>query len=263
MYTDMLDDLDEKTESAMDRIADARTYRKRLFDGFDNDKVVNEVLDKQTVMTLFGLIRSKIISYVNGVVKAGKESVVFWGVCHDGSDVALKVYLVSASNFKHRMPYLTGDPRFSRIKKGTRNMVNLWARKEFKNTLQCHNCGIPVAAPIHVSQNVLVSEFIGSRGVPAKTLLESEVDYDDYDSAVSIIKKLYREARLVHGDFSQYNIFKTSQGLVLFDLGSAVDIRHPNSRAFLERDINNITNFFVKRGLTVTNPADILDEVTG
>jgi RIO kinase 1 len=31
---------------------------------------------------------------------------------------------------------------------------------------------------------------------------------------------------------------------------------------FLKRDINNITNFFVKRGLTVENPADILERIT-
>jgi len=31
---------------------------------------------------------------------------------------------------------------------------------------------------------------------------------------------------------------------------------------FLKRDINNITNFFVKRGLTVENPTDILERIT-
>ena len=48
---------------------------------------------------------------------------------------------------------------------------------------------------------------------------------------------------------------------MVFDLGSAVDIQHPNSMEFLKRDINNITKFFAKRGLTVQNPLDVYDKV--
>ena len=48
----------------------------------------------------------------------------------------------------------------------------------------------------------------------------------------------------------------------VFDFGSAVDIRHPNAIEFLERDIKNMTRFFVKRGLTVENPIDILKRIT-
>jgi len=101
-------------------------------------------------------------------------------------------------------------------------------------------------------------EFVGENGVPAKTLIESEVDKKDYDSAISILKNLYKDAKLVHCDFSEFNIFKTDKGLILFDLGSAVDLRHPNANEFLKRDIKNISTFFAKRGLTVENPTDVL-----
>ena len=84
----------------------------------------------------------------------------------------------------------------------------------------------------------------------------------DYHSAISLLDRLYKEARLVHGDFSEYNIFKTEKGLILFDLGSAVDLKHPNANEFLKRDINNISKFFAKRGLTVDNPDDVLLKVT-
>jgi len=104
-------------------------------------------------------------------------------------------------------------------------------------------------------------EFVGKNGIPAKTLLESKVNKKDYDMAISILSKLYRDAHLVHGDFSEYNIFKTDKGLIIFDLGSGVDIQHPNSMEFLKRDINNITKFFAKRGLTVQNPLDVYNEV--
>ena len=239
-----------------------KSKKKTLPDGFKKNKTVNEVLDKLTTLTLFNLIKSKTIAYVNGVVRAGKESVVFWAVSPDNNDVALKVYLVTTVSFKKRATYILGDPRFSRIKKGTRNLVYLWAKKEHQNLTRCVRNSIPVVKPITVKNNVLALEFVGKDGIPANTLLESEVNGDDYKSAIRLIKQLYKKARLVHGDFSEYNIFKTENGLVLFDLGSAVDLEHPKAHEFLKRDIENISNFFVKRGLTVKNPIDIINEVT-
>jgi RIO kinase 1 len=104
-------------------------------------------------------------------------------------------------------------------------------------------------------------EFVGKNGIPAPTLHETEVDENDYQQAIRLITRLYKEANLVHGDFSEYNVFKTENGLVLFDLGSAVDTLHPNAQNFLERDIKNVSYFFAKRGLTVENPADVLAKI--
>lgn len=231
-------------------------------DVFDKNKVMDDVLDKTSIMTLSKLINSRTIAYVNGVVGSGKEAKMYWAVDTNGNDIALKIYLVTASNFKKRRPYLVDDPRFSRIKKGTRNMVELWAQKEFHNLTQCIKNGIPSIKPIRVLKNVLVLEFVGKNGVPAKTLVESEVDENDYKDAISIISQLYKKAELVHADFSEYNIFKTENGLILFDLGSAVDIRHKNAKEFLQRDIANISRFFAKRGLTVEHPSDIMARIT-
>ncbi len=257
----MEDDISRKLESKLDEKIFSQSRKKHLKDGFKKGKVVNEVLDKPTVMTLYKLITDHIIAYVNGSVSAGKESVVFWAVDENNVDVALKIYLVSTSNFKKRQAYILGDPRFLKLKKGTKNLVFLWAKKEFKNLSRCHDCGIPVPKPIHVTRNVLVMEFVGNNGSPSKVLLESQIDENDYHQAISIIKNLYAKAKLVHGDYSEYNIFKTDKGLVLFDLGSAVDLRHPNAQEFLKRDINNITRFFSKRGITVNDPTKVLEEI--
>ena len=129
----MSDIIDKKIESKINSSLSKKHRRKTLDDGFKKNKVINEVLDKPTVLLLYDLIKSQIISYVNGVVKSGKESVLFWAVSPEESDLALKIYLTSTSNFKNRSKYLIGDPRFSRIKKGTKNLVYLWAKKEFQN----------------------------------------------------------------------------------------------------------------------------------
>jgi len=129
------------------------------------------------------------------------------------------------------------------------------------NISKCHDCGINVVKPIHISKNVLIMEFVGNNGKPEKNLLESNVIESDYYQSLEIISDLYSKAKLVHGDFSEYNIFKTKNGLKLFDLGSAVTLEHPQADDFLKRDINNISNFFVKRGLTVENPIDVFKRI--
>jgi RIO kinase 1 len=257
----MTDILSKKLESKLDKKLISKSKRKTLEDGFKKGKVVNEVLDKPTVMTLYKMIKDHVIAYVNGAVSAGKESVLFWGVADDNSNVALKIYLVSTSNFKKREPYILGDPRFSNLKKGTKNLVYLWAKKEYRNLTQCFDAGIPVPKPLHVTNNVLAMEFVGENGAPGKSLLDSPVNENDYNQAIQIIDDMYRKAKLVHGDFSEYNVFKTNNGLVVFDLGSAVDLRHPNTQEFLKRDINNITRFFRKRGVSVEDPVQVFEEI--
>lgn len=257
----LFDEVNPNIESKINKKLSEKSPKRRLQDGFDNNKVINQVLDKKTIMTLYKMINSHVISYVNGSVKAGKESLVFWAVDDKGNDIALKIYLVSTSNFKKRSSYIIGDPRFSKIKKGTRNLVHIWAQKEFRNLRHAYDAGIPVVRPIHVSNNVLAMEFIGTNGVPNLLLLESEVDENDYQDAIMIIKNLYKKAKLVHGDFSEYNLFKTDKGLLAFDFGSAVDVAHPNSKEFLKRDINNISKFFLKRGIDVEDVSKTLDDV--
>ena len=257
----MSEDLSRKLESKINKKLISKSKRKSLDDGFKKGKVINEVLDKPTVMTLYKMITDHVIAYVNGSVSAGKESLLFWAVDEKELDVALKIYLVSTSNFKKREPYIIGDPRFSNVKKGTKNLDYLWAKKEFRNMSQCYDVGIPVPEPLFFTNNVLAMRFVGQHGIPAKSLLESNVNAKDYGSAISLIHNLFHKAKLVHGDFSEYNIFKVNNDLIVFDLGSAVDLRHPNAQEFLKRDINNITRFFKKRGISVEDPNIVLEDM--
>lgn len=127
-----------------------------------------------------------------------------------------------------------------------------------------HAAGVRVPAPVAVKKNVLVMEFIGdSEGNPVPPLVESEVTSDDYRQVIEQVMLLYQKARLVHADLSEYNIFKTGDGVMLFDFGSAVDIQHPNSKQFLVRDVVNVTRFFEKRGIEVLDAAQAVEKIIG
>ena len=76
-------------DSILDSMLFLKTKKKSLYDGFKKNKTINEVLDKPTVLTIYGMIKSQILSYVNGVIRAGKESVVFWAVSPDRKSTRL------------------------------------------------------------------------------------------------------------------------------------------------------------------------------
>jgi RIO kinase 1 len=140
-----------------------------------------------------------------------------------------------------------------------------WARKEFKNMHTAHAVGVRVPLPVAVKKNVVVMEFIGdSEGNPMPALIHAEeIKLNDYQQVIEQMTMLYQKAKLVHADLSEYNIFKTDLGIMLFDFGSAVDLQHPNSKQFLLRDVVNINRFFEKRGIKVVNTAKVVEEIRG
>jgi len=224
---------------------------QRILRSHESERAVfEEVFDKSTLMVLYDIMNAGVFDHLNGVVASGKESRVYWGVTAENTSVAVKIYLVASAEFKHRLQYIAGDPRFGSVRKGMRNIVNVWARKEFKNLRTAYDARVPVPKPIYVKGNVLVMEFIGKDGVPAPTLNTCEVAQKHYAEVLKAVSKLYR-VELVHADLSAYNVFLHKNRLILFDFGSAVNIAHPNAERFLARDISNINRFFSKKGFDV------------
>jgi RIO kinase 1 len=229
------------------------------YDVFDN------VFDMPTLMTINELRNDGVIQYIKSSLAAGKESKVYLAVAPDGSLRIAKIYLTVNAEFKKRMQYIAGDPRFSDLKPGSRSLIMTWARKEFKNMQTAHAVGVRVPLPIAVKKNVLVMEFVDdSEGNPMPALINTEeITLNDYQQLIEQMTMLYQKAKLVHADLSEYNIFKTDLGIMLFDFGSAIDIQHPNSKQFLLRDVMNVNRFFEKRGIEVLNTAQVVEKIRG
>ena len=226
-------------------------------------QVFDNVFDVPTLMTINDLRSEGVIGKVIGSLAAGKESKVYLAQAPDGSLITLKIYLTVSAEFKKRMLYIASDPRFSDIKKGSRNIMTIWARKEFRNMQAAHSAGVTVPAAIAVKKNVLVMEYVTDQeGNLARPLAYHEITQDDYKQVIDQVSLLYRKANLVHADLSEYNIFRSDRGIMLFDFGSSVDIKHPNSKQFLVRDILNVNRFFQKRGVETGDIADIVEQIT-
>jgi RIO kinase 1 len=226
-------------------------------------QVFEEVFDRQTLMKLYALANRGAFSYLNGVVSTGKESRVYWGVKEDGTNIAVKIYLVASSDFKRRSQYILGDPRFHRFRRDSRGVAEIWARKEFTNLKQAYEAKVSVPKPETFFGNVLTMEFIGEDGVAAQKLVDVEVSRKDYLEVIKQLGILYTKAQLVHADLSEFNIFKFRSKMVLFDFGSAVSVLHPLANEFLQRDIHNLNHFFERRGIKTLDPENITRKIVG
>lgn len=255
-----------KAAARADRRLSKYERKSRFLDKMSEDyDVFDNVFDVPTLMTINELRSNGILQYIQSSLAAGKESKVYLAVAPNGSLLVVKIYLTVSAEFKKRMQYIAGDPRFSEIKHGSRSLIMMWARKEFKNLQTARAAGVRVPLPIAVKKNVLVMEFIGdSEGNPMPALLNAEeITLNDYQQVIEQMTILYQKAKLVHADLSEYNIFKADFGIMLFDFGSAVDIQHPNSKQFLLRDVMNINKFFEKRGIEVLNTAQVVEKIRG
>lgn len=238
-----------------------KVERKRLRLEKDEDifETVEEVFNSRTVMALYQLINKGIIDGMRGVVKAGKESRVYWAKGKNGEDLAVKIFLTSSMEFKKSMlQYIHGDPRF-KVGRDYRKIVYAWAQKEFRNLSEALAVGVSVPKPIYAYENILIMEFIGAEGVPAPLLKDlPNVDEELYQEIIASVDKLYTRAGLVHADLSEYNIMVDDDKLYLIDFGQAVSIKHPMSWEFLRRDISNILKFFRKSGVDVPEEEEVL-----
>lgn len=212
-------------------------------------KNFENVLNKETLLSLYKLADKSYFETLNGVVKSGKESNIFIAETEGGEKLAVKIYMVEASNFRRMRKYLMGDPRFRGIKKDKRSIIFNWCKKEFKNLKKARRAGIDSPEPLAFHKNVLLMDFLGEGMNPAPRLEDVELKNPDkgFEEIIKSAKKLYKEEKLVHGDLSPYNILVWKSRPWIIDLSQAVLKSHPSAEEFLERDVSNLVNHFCKK----------------
>ncbi len=238
--------------------------------GKEERKIYAEVLDLRTLRALYKLSSKGLIKALGGVISTGKEANVFYADGNfDGKDVkmAVKIYRIETSEFDKMDEYIFGDKRFDMRKISQKDRIFTWTEKEFRNLERAFEAGVNVPRPYSYLRNVLLMEFIGEDEIPAPTLVEigkemRELDVDSiFELIIKDVKKLYWRAELVHADLSEYNIMYLGKPYFI-DMGQSVLTSHPKALEYLRRDVKNITRFFSKFGIKVSD-SDILNEILG
>ena len=239
MSRDRVDDmLAEKVDKRRERIKDS-----------SDRKAQEAVMSPRVSKILFDMQGKGKIQKLVGIVNAGKEANVYNAIGPGGRELAIKIFRINSQTSKWMHDYIVGDPRFAKYrKKDSRVLMTTWAMKEFKNLKRAKEAGVPCPEPVAVRENVLVMEFIGKNGTPARRLTEVELKnpVKHLNVVLQGMADLIAKARLVHGDFSAYNILydENKDQVCFIDFAQGVLMDHPNSRKYFERDVDNVLGYF-------------------
>ncbi len=215
-------------------------------------KTGNEVFDKITLETLYKLANQGYIDILNGAISTGKEANVLTGITDDETFVAVKIYRIATSDFKKMDYYLKGDPRFNVKTKNKRKIIYSWVTKEFKNLTRLDTAGVRVPKPKTSANNVLLIDFIGDEdGNPAQPVRNQPPQNPEefWNKLLVQLKMFVNDAKLVHGDLSNYNILNLNEEPVIIDVSQSVVLDNPISKELLERDINTLVREYTKLGV--------------
>jgi len=184
----------------------------------DTDSTRDGALDGRVRLQIARAVNNGLIDQFHGVVKEGKEALVFHadrGSASEGFDVAVKVFK-RFSEFRNRGQYVGGDPRYGDGANfrhaGSRQQVEQWAEKEHRNLIRAYRAMVPVPKPLWQKENVLFLRFLGEDGWPSPQLRELTIKKGSkkwtafYEQTMEAMQRLYCDGRLVHADLSEYNM---------------------------------------------------------
>eukprot|EP00923_Selenidium_pygospionis_P032626 GHVN01057498.1.p2 GENE.GHVN01057498.1~~GHVN01057498.1.p2 ORF type:complete len:646 (-),score=78.88 GHVN01057498.1:2481-4418(-) len=216
----------------------------------DTRATVEQVLDEKTLLMIHKMMKREVFTEIFGCVSTGKEANVYLALRHEEA-LAIKVYKTSVLVFRERSRYVDGDYRFRQgycKSSNPRKMVRQWAEKEFRNLNRLVTGGLPCPYPIELKDWVLAMTFVGEGCDAAprlKDLRASPLRWRNlFIQTVAIMKVMFQQCRLVHGDLSEYNLLYHQGRVVVIDVSQSVGHDHSQSLDFLKRDCHNVKRFF-------------------
>ena len=223
-----------------------------------------QVLDHRTRVMLLKLLNQDIVSEFHGVVSTGKEANVYHAISgafeglRPGVEYAVKIYKTTLNEFKNRSEYLEDDNRFkNKTKSQNQKFFKVWAEKEYKNLQKLQASGIPSPVPIMCKEHILIMSFLGKEN-PAPRLKDVDITPENvqalYVQALMLLYNMFHNSKLVHADFSEYNLIYFKSKLHVIDVSQSVELDHPKSLEWLRRDISATNDFFrKKKALLISN----------
>ena len=204
------------------------------------------------------LVEEGLIDAVERQLMSGKEATVYVVRC-DQEIRCAKVYKeASQRSFRQAASYQEGrkvkNSRQARaMEKGTRYgrkmQEEVWQNAEVDALYRLAAAGVRVPKPYICFEGVLLMELLtDANGNAAPRLNDvplNEAMALDYHAQLLKQVVLMLCAGVVHGDLSEYNILVDAAGPVIIDLPQAIDAAgNTEAGAMLERDVNNLRNFF-------------------
>ena len=205
-------------------------------------------------LALQALTKKGTVSALGSLIGEGKESVVFeaLGLC----PVAIKFHRVGGRSFSYartNREYMPDGGHCPWIFASSRS-----AEREYAALCALHpNVSVPL--PVDRNRHAVVMSLVDGPNLNRCRLDEpAEV----LDEILFNVREAYR-AGVIHADLSEFNIMVERGKCVLIDWPQWVEADHPNAQNVLQRDIENMLSFFLRKYHLRYPLEDALQCVTG
>jgi RIO kinase 2 len=195
-------------------------------------------------LALHSFVQRGWISGMGRSIGMGKESDVFEVSSDSGERAVIKFYRIGRTSF-----------RATRIKRSySTPKSHQWleinidaARKEEEGLKRAR--GVNVQTPNFIARDrhaVLMQEIEG--------VMLHTCGKEDIENPMEVLRQIFREAKkayvdakMINGDLSEYNILYDGGNCWIIDWPQYVLTDHPNASEILERDVKNITSYFLRK----------------
>lgn len=209
-------------------------------------------------LAINALVKAGVLEAFGKSLGVGKEADVFDALDPKGERVAVKFQRLGRISFrqtKRKRGYTAESASWL-------YQSRLAAEKEFEalKLIQPHK----IAAPPPISQNrhvVVMGMIDGARLTDWKEFPHPEKVLKEI---LRNVRKTYLKAHIVHGDLSEYNIIlRPDRHILIIDWPQYVTAEHPNAQELLERDVQNVLQYFRRKHMLDANVKEALEYVTG
>jgi RIO kinase 2 len=208
------------------------------------------------ILAISSFVRKNTINSLGGIIGVGKESVIIAAIGESGFPLAIKF---------HR----EGRTAFKQVKRKREHLVDLhnvsWlyasalaARREFEVLGKLYPI-VSVPRPVDHNRHSIAMSVVDGHELSRAKIEEPEWYLEE------IIKQLELayHTGYVHGDFSEYNVMVSENGVVVIDWPQAVATGSRIAEELLRRDVENILTYFSRKYRIKKDPQEVISKIKG
>lgn len=196
-------------------------------------------------LAINALVKADVIEAFGKPLGVGKESDVYDALTPTQQQVALKFHRLGRTSFKKTKRKRNYTIKYS-YTPDWHQQSRIAAKKEYTALKLLYPKGVAVPEPIKQTRHVLVMGMIeGAELYHHPELPDAQAVYNEI---LVNVKRAYRDAHIIHGDLSPFNIIlQPNQHILIIDWPQHVSTKHPNAKELLERDLRNVLTFFQRK----------------
>ncbi|MEM2321040.1 MAG: RIO1 family regulatory kinase/ATPase [Candidatus Bathyarchaeia archaeon] len=210
-------------------------------------------------LALNAFVKAGILESLGKPLGVGKESDVYDALTQRGERVAVKFHRLGRTSFRQtrRLRGYAVERRHITWLYQSR----LAAEREIEALRLVYPCGVSAPKPIAQNRHVVVMGMIEGDCLFRVNLPDPETTLN---KIIENVRLAYVDARVVHGDLSEYNIVITpSWHVLIIDWPQYVKVYHPSAEMLLKRDVLNILKFFRRKYGITRDLSDTLKYIKG